>query len=371
MPSGGKVASCGVTEGGDGVQLRAARLFDTGPFRFGFITTLGVLLALLLGAALSSLGYALTLIFFALFVSLGLYPVVLRLESFGLSRLVAVLIVMAGFVVVVALLVWMIVPVIVEQTGELLKYVPTGIDRIEEQDWFVGLDGFFGGALLPFVETLQKAASDPAVWLAVSGGALRLGAGILNGTFGVLFVVALTLYFLGSMESMRSGLYSLVPASRRERFAAIAEEIFDSVGKYLTGMFLLAVFNSVFTFVLLTVMGVRYAAILAAFALPITFIPVVGSLISASICTFVALFTSPQTGLVVLIVMLAYLQVEAYVLTPRIVGKAIRIPGSLVLIGAMVGASLLGLLGALVACPVSASILLVVKKVVVPRQAAR
>ena len=97
----------------------------------------------------------------------------------------------------------------------------------------------------------------------------------------------------------------------------------------------------------------------------------VGSLISTALVTFVSLFTSPQTALVVLMVMLVYLQVEAYVLTPRIVGKAIRIPGSLVLIGAMVGASLLGLLGALVACPISASILLIVKKVVVPSQAAR
>jgi predicted PurR-regulated permease PerM len=65
------------------------------------------------------------------------------------------------------------------------------------------------------------------------------------------------------------------------------------------------------------------------------------------------------------------MQVEAYVLTPRIVGKAIQIPGSLVLIGALIGGTLLGLLGALVACPVSASLVLIVKKVVMPAQDAR
>ena len=62
------------------------------------------------------------------------------------------------------------------------------------------------------------------------------------------------------------------------------------------------------------------------------------------------------------------MQLESYVLTPRIVGKAINIPGSLVLIGALVGGTLLGLLGALIACPVSASVLLIMKKVVVPAQ---
>jgi predicted PurR-regulated permease PerM len=349
----------------------SAKLLDNGPFRFGFIATIGVLLALALGIAVTNLSYSLTLIFFALFVSLGLYPLVTKLEKRKLSRGAAVGIVAGAFVIVVALLIWMIVPVIIEQAGQLARYFPTGVDQIEHQPWFLSVNEFFGGALLPFVEYVQTAAADPAVWLAVGGGALRIGANILNATFGTIFVVALTLYFVIGLESMKKGLYSLVPASRRAEFAEISEEIFESVGKYLSGMFILAVMNAAFSFLLLTAMGVRYAGILAAFALPITFIPVVGSLISAGVMTFVSLFTSPQAALVVLLVMLAYLQVEAYVLTPRIVGKAITIPGSLVLIGAMVGATLLGLLGALVACPVSAAILLIMKKVIVPAQDAR
>ncbi|MCC6856467.1 MAG: AI-2E family transporter [Microbacteriaceae bacterium] len=344
------------------------RLLSSGPFRFGFITTLGVLLALLLGLAIGSLTYPLTLIFFALFVSLGLYPVVLKLESMRFSRTGAVLTVMGVFLVIVALALWRIIPNIVEQAGQLIKYIPAGLDEIEHQEWFLGLNETFGGNLLPFVETIQQAAADPAVWIAVGGGALQVSANILNGTFGAIFVIALTLYFVAGLETMKKGLYSLVPASRREGFAEISEEIFQSVGKYLSGMFLLALINAAFSFVLLTILGVPWAGILAAFAIVITFIPVVGSLISASIMTIVSLFTSPETGLIVGIVMFIYLQLEAYVLTPRIVGKAIRIPGSLVLIGAMVGATLLGLLGALVACPVSASILLIMKKVVVPAQ---
>lgn len=353
------------------MSLQESRLLQSGPLRFGFITTIGVLLALVLGLAVGNLGYPLTLIFFALFVSLGLYPVVLRLESLKLSRTVAVLIVMVAFLLIVALLVVLIVPVIAEEFGKLVAYLPHGIHDIENQDWFEAADNFFGGGLLPFVELIQQAASDPAVWIAVSGGALRVGVGILNGTIGVIFVVALTLYFVGSMEMMKKALYSVVPASRRTGFAEIAEEIFSSVGKYLTGMFLLAVMNGTFTFILLTIVGVPYAGLLAVFAVPVTFIPVVGTLINTGIVTVVSLFTSPEAGLIVLIAMFIYMQVEAYALTPRIVGKAIRIPGQLVLIGAMIGATLLGLLGALVACPVTASLLLITKKVVVPAQDAR
>lgn len=347
------------------------RLLHSGPFRFGFIATVGVLLALVLGIAVGNLGYPLALIFFALFVSLGLNPVVQRLERFGLSRTRAVLIVLGAFLLIVVLLLWLIVPVVTEQLIELVRYLPIGIDEVEQQAWFEALDESTGGVLFVFVEAVQGAAADPAVWLAISGGALRVGVGVLNATFGVLFVVALTLYFVAGLEGMKRALYSLVPASGRSRFAEIAEEISISVGKYLSGMFLLALMNAGFTFVLLTILGVRYAAILAALALPITFIPLIGSVINTIIVTTVSLFTSAQTGLIVLIVMLVYMQVEAYVFTPRIVGKAIRIPGALVLIGAMVGATLLGLLGALVANPVSASLLLIAKKVIVPAQNAR
>jgi predicted PurR-regulated permease PerM len=349
---------------------RWPRLLQGGPLRFGFVVTIGVLIGLALGFAVTVLGYPLTLIFLALFISLGLYPVVLRLERLKLSRTVAVLIVLVAFVLIIAVLLLLIIPVVVTEAGKLVAYLPNGISDIEHQDWFISLDETFGGAILPFVEQVRAAAADPNVWLAVSGGALRVGAGILNGTLGVLFVVALTLYFVSSMELMKRGLYSLVPASKEARFVEIAEEIFTSVGKYLSRMFLLALMNGVFTFILLTIVGNPYAILLGVLAVPIAFIPIIGSVINTAIVTIVTFFFSPLSGLIVLIVMFVYMQVEAYVFTPRIVGKAISVPGPLVLIGAMVGATLLGLLGALVACPVSASLLLITKKVIVPAQKA-
>jgi predicted PurR-regulated permease PerM len=347
------------------------RLLQAGPFRFGFITATGVLLALALGFAVASLAQALTLIFLALFISLGLKPIVAQLERRGLSKVVALLIVLAGFLVLVALLVWLVVPVVVDELGKLIAYLPAGLDQIEDQDWFVTLNANLGGILTGFVELLQDTLADPTFWVTVGGGALRIGLGIVSGVFSVIFVVALTIYFVVGHEQMKNALVRLVPASRRAGFRDIAEQIITSVGKYLSGMVLLAIMNATFTFIVLTAAGVQYAGLLAALALPITFIPLVGSVISTILCTSVALFTSPTAGLITLIALLVYMQVEAYVLTPRIVGKAIQIPGSLVLIGALIGGTLLGLLGALVACPVSASLVLIVKKVVMPIQDAK
>ncbi|MDQ0094077.1 AI-2E family transporter [Paeniglutamicibacter psychrophenolicus] len=340
-------------------------------FRSGFVVTLGVLAALGVGAALISLTYVLTLVFVALFVALGLDPVVGKLGKLGLNRVRALLCVVAVLLVFAALVLALVVPLLVTEGRKLLVSLPSSLEGVESQGWFIELNGTLGGALVPGVDWLQRTVADPAVWLAVGNGALKAGFGVANGVFGVLFVTMLTMYFVIGLEPLKNGLYDLVPASRRDRVRELGEEIAGSVGSYLSGMAILAALNATFTFVLLSVLQVPFAAVLGVLALPITMIPLVGSVISTAIVTVVTLFHSPGTALVVLAVMLAYMQVEAYVLTPRVVGKAIRIPASMVLIGAMAGGTLAGLLGALVACPASAAILLILKKVVVPAQAER
>jgi predicted PurR-regulated permease PerM len=143
------------------------------------------------------------------------------------------------------------------------------------------------------------------------------------------------------------------------------------VGGYVSGMGILAISNAVMSFILLSLLGQPFAALLAVLALGVTMIPMVGSVLFWLIATTVTLFTSWWAALIFTIVYLIYMQVEAYVMTPRVMNKAVDIPGSLVLIGALVGATLLGLLGALIAVPVTASLLMIVQKVFLPRQDAK
>lgn len=360
-PDAGRSARPGVRAG----------LLRTGPFAIGFIGTLGVLLALVLGAAVSQLAYTITLIFLATFISLGLYPVVTRLQRRGMPKAAAIGLVLAAFLGVVVILLVLIIPIVIDQATELARTLPENISDLENQIWFRDLDDRFNGYPFILLEWIRLTSSDPTLWITVGGGVLRIGADIINGTFGFLLVVVITIYFVASLEPMKQALYDLVPGTKRAGFAEISEEIFDSIGKYLGGQVIIAAANAAFSFILLTIMGVRYAPILAFIALFVTLIPVVGPVISTTLMVFVSLFQSPTTALVVAIVMIVYMQLEAYVISPRIIGNAIKIPASLVLIGAVVGATLLGLLGALVASPVVASILLILKKVVVPRQRAR
>lgn len=340
-------------------------------FRGGFVATLGALTALALGAAIMSLTYAITLVFASFFIALGLDPLVRKLEQWGLSRVKAVLCVLAGFFIFAALVFSLVIPLLVTEGHKLIVSLPASLDRVEEQAWFISLNTTLDGALIPGLEWVQKTLADPTTWLFVGNGAFKVGLGVANTVVGTLFVTVLTMYFVTSLEQMKQAFYRLVSASKREKIIEISEEIFASVGSYLSGMSLLAAMNAVFTFILLTIMNVPFAAVLGVLALPITMIPLVGSVISTVIVTTIALISGPSSGLIVGIIMVAYMQIEAYVLTPRIVGKAIQIPGSMVLIGAMVGGTLAGLLGALVACPISAAILLILKKVTVPAQANR
>lgn len=110
---------------------------------------------------------------------------------------------------------------------------------------------------------------------------------------------------------------------------------------------------------------------MAAIAFCITLIPLVGSVLFWILGTCLALFTNPIAALIFAAIYLVYMQIEAYVITPRVMNKAVSVPGSLVVIGALAGGTLLGLLGALVAVPVTASILIIIKQVLVPKQDAR
>lgn len=343
------------------------------PFAWGFLATAGALVAILLGGAISSLSTVWVSIGAAVFIALALDPMVKWLEGHHLSRGLSIGIVFGGFALAFAGLLALVLPTAVTQISQFASAVPGYITGIQQAEWFQKLVAASGQADL--VSTLLTQArswlSNPANLLTLGGGALAVGTGVVNGLWGSFIVLVLTLYFLASLRTMKDALLRISPAHSRGQLAEMTEQLSESVGGYVSGMAILAVCNAVFAFIVLWILQVPFAALLAVAALAITFIPMVGSLLFFILGTVVALFTSWWAALIFAGVYAAYMQVEAYVMTPRIMTKAVDIPGSLVLIGAMVGASLLGLLGALVAVPVTASLLMILNRVFIPRQDAK
>jgi predicted PurR-regulated permease PerM len=341
------------------------------PFSAGFFLTLGGLVAIVLGVALSNLSTVLIYIVFALFAALGLDPVVRFLGRRGLSRAWSITAVYVAFAVVLLAVLWLIIPTVVQQITQFVQDLPGIVGDFMTGDVYRWLESTFGASVGDLVTDLQKFVTDPANIAAIGGGVLRVGVSIATGISGLLIMIVLSLYFLASLPSIKASFVRLVPARSRAGVAGMTEQIADSIGGYLAGMVVLALCNSIVAFSLYLFLGLPFPALMAVVAFCITLIPLVGSVLFWVLGSLLALFTDPVPALVFAIVYLFYMQVEAYVLTPRVMNRAVSVPGSLVVIGALVGGTLLGLPGALVAIPVTASLLLIIKQVVVPRQDAK
>ncbi len=341
------------------------------PYAAGFFLTLGGLTAFLLALALGKLSTVLIYIAIALFVALALDPIVRFLVRRGLSRAWSIVIVFGGLALILAGALWLLIPPVVRQVEQFIGDIPSFVNDLIDSDAVRWVEQNFGDSLGDVLQEVQGFVTNPANIAAIGGGLLQVGIGIGEFISGAIIVLVLSLYFLASLPRMKNSLVRLTPARSRETVADMTGQITESVGGYLAGMVVLALCNAVFAFIVLTILQQPFAALLAALAFGITLIPLVGSVLFWATATVFTLIVNPTAGLIFAIVYLVYMQIEAYILTPRVMNRTISIPGALVVIGALVGGTLLGLLGALVAIPVTTSVLLIIKQIVIPRQDAK
>lgn len=343
------------------------------PFKLGFIVTLGVLAAILLGQSVAQLSTILIYIVAALFIALGLDPVVKWLGRKNISRPLAILIVFGIFTLLVAGLLLWFTPIIVSQITTLIQTAPQYLTDITHQQWFIDLNNNVGPVvdLEAILQTVYEFVQKPQNWAMLVGGLWQAGIGLANGVTAFIIIFILSLYFLSSLQIIKGAFYKLASKSNRYRVMDITEQVTQSIGGYISGMVSLAFVSAVIGFIAMTIVGVPFAPILALVLFALGLIPLIGPLLGWTTVTIVALFASPVTAITILIIGLIYMQIEAYVMTPRIMNKAVSVPGSLVVIGAMAGGTLLGLLGALIAIPVTAMILIIIKQVWMPQQEKR
>lgn len=338
------------------------------PYSVGFFLMLGALTALALGTTVVGLSTILILVASAFFIAVAVEPVVRRVERLLGSRTKAVLVVCVALVLLIVLLLVLVLPTAIRQIELFLADLPALIVRFEHSDLFIFIDTAYSNEVAALLDQLQAFVSQPGTIVAIGGGVLQAGITAVSALSGLAIVVVLSLYFMAALPSITESLVRLAPARSRLGIGAMVEQIIVSVGGYLNGMVILAAANAIVVLVLHLLLGLPFPIVMAVAALCITFIPLVGSLLFWASATILALFTNPTAAGVFLVVYFGYLQVEAYLLTPRVMSRTVAVPGSLVVIGALVGGTLLGLLGALVAIPVTASILLIIKQVVIPRQ---
>ncbi|NDC52030.1 MAG: AI-2E family transporter [Actinobacteria bacterium] len=316
--------------------------------------------------ALQSAGQVFVLLIIALFLAMGLNPAVIALENRRMKRGAAVATVVAAVLVVVTLAAFIVIPPVLKQVDEFLNGAPQLIDSLRNNATFARLNQEYG-----LIDSLQKKfqeyVTNGKLISGAFGGVLGVGKTVLSGAFSALTVMVLTLYFLSSLPSVTSIFYRLVPASRRPRVEKIGDAIIFQVGAFVGSQVLIALFASIFVAILGFALELPYAAALGVLILFVALIPLIGHFIGGSIVTLVALTQSPAKGALAILLYTAYVQIENYIITPRIMKRSLSIPGLVTITAALLGTSLLGLVGGVLAVPIAAAVLLIMNEVVFPK----
>lgn len=337
------------------------------PLYIGFVGAVGVILAMGLARMLAKLSTTITILVVAFFLALALDPIVGWLLKQGVRRSLAVSGVFAGVVLVFALLGLLVVPTVITQGAALLENAPEYVDRALNSSLVKRLDQDYG-----IVERLQSEINsrltDAGFVSQIFGGVLGAGRALANGVFQSFTVLILTLYFLASLPTVKGAVYAMVPASRRPRVMSLAEEIMRRTGSYAIGQVAVATINALASYVMMRLVGIQYAAVLAVIVGFLGLIPMVGATIGAVLVCGVAFFAEPRAALIAATYYLIYQQVENYVIAPRIMARTVAVPGAVTVVAALAGGTLLGVLGALLAIPVAAGLLLLYEEVLLPRQ---
>ena len=338
----------------------------TQPFYFGFVATLGVLTAIVLLRALESVSQIFVLILVSLFLATGLNPAVEALRKRNLSRGSAVAVIFSSVILFVVFFAFVVVPPVVSQGSNLIQNAPQLLDDLMKNRTINSLNDQFG-----IIDTLQSrlnsVTSDGTLLISTFGGVIGVGQSILSGFFTALTILVLTLYFITSLPQATSLGLSLVPASRRDRVGKLTNAVIERVGIFVGSQILIAAMAGVFIVLLSTVLSLPSPIAIGMIVFVVALIPLIGHFIGAGVVTLIALTQSPLIGLVAFVTYVLYVQIENYVVTPRIMKRTLSVPGAVTIISALIGSSLLGLVGGLLAVPVAASIILILDEVVIPR----
>ncbi|SCL39273.1 Predicted PurR-regulated permease PerM [Micromonospora rhizosphaerae] len=334
-------------------------------FLVGFTGALGVFLAYAVFLGLRNAAGILVLVVIALFLAVGLHPAVVRLRGWGLPHGLAVAVVALTVLLLIVAGVLALVPPVVTQSGQFVEQLPNYVEALRRNPTVNDLVERYD-----VIERVRSAVTAENLSRAL-GGVLG-GAQLIFGTIlRTLTVLVLTIYFLAYFDKLRALGYALVPRSRRERVQLIGDEILTKVGAYMVGALTIAVLAGASTFVFALVVGLPYPFALAVVVAVTDLIPQIGATLGAVIVTLVGFATDPPLGIASLIFFLVYQQVENYLIYPKIMRRSVEVNEVAALLAALLGVSLIGVVGALIAIPTVAALQLILREVVLPRQESR
>ncbi|MFD7842959.1 AI-2E family transporter [Nocardia sp. NPDC059764] len=341
---------------------RPGRRFDrNSAFMVGLTGAAGVLVTVGTVRIVLAAHEALLLVAAGLFLAIGMEPAVSWLIRHHVRRGFAVALVFLIVVGGLAAFLWAAVSPLIDQGQGLIHHAPDALRDLENRYPLVR------EAAERFHLDQRLREGTDTDFGKVSHGLVGAGKVIFGGITATVLVAVLTAYFSANFPALRANLYRLVPRDRRPRAILLGDAIFAKVGGYVLGNLLISLITGVVTFIWLAAFGVPFPLVLAVLAAVLDLIPLIGSTLAGIAITLVALTVSLPVCIATVIFFIAMRWVEDYLLVPRIIGRTVQVPAMVTVVAVLIGGSILGVLGALLAIPVAASLLLLVRELLYPR----
>lgn len=290
----------------------------------------------------------LALLFIVLILVATFSPVVENWSK-KIGRWPAVLSVILIFVAALALLVYLVVPPVISQTIQFINDLPGFAEKYSYLQRYV-----------PTIEknlnTITSSFND------YTGGFISLTASIFGGIITFVMGFVLFVYLLIDEKGFKYSIVSIFPLEHRERLIEVIRKVAHKVGNWFRGQIILASIVAVIYFIGLTIIGVPFAVMLAVLSGVMDFIPVLGPTIAGTIAAFIALTDSPIKALIVIALYITVQQLENTFLVPKIMQKAVGLSPIIIIIALLIGAKLMGIVGALLAVPISASLAVIIQE---------
>jgi len=245
------------------------------------------------------------------------------------------------------------IPLIVDQVIELIDRAPSYVDDLSSVAARLGIDlsaDRLREALSGVDADLQSYAAD------VAGSVFGVGTRLLTTFFQGLTVALFTFYLTAEAPRIRRGIASLFPAHRQREIIRVWDIAIEKTGGYFYSRALLALAAALVTWLVLSIIGLPFPLALGLWVGVLSqFVPVVGTYIGGALPVLIALLESPVAAVWVVVYIVAYQQLENYVLSPRLTARTMSLHPAVSFGSAIVGGTLLGAAGAIMALPVAAT----------------
>jgi len=304
--------------------------------------------------------HVLAWVLIALFLALALNPLVGWIQTrTRLSRGPAIGIAYLLLLIVIVAVGASFVPKLIDEVNGFVAALPNYVEDLTHGRGRLG----FLERNYQIVEKVRDAVQNGGATrvLGLSGAALSVTKGIVTTVVATLTIIFLTFFMLLEGGGWMERIYGLFPDQSQSRVRKIGDDIYKTVGGYVTGNIVISLIAGVSATIVLLIMGVPYAVALGLLVAVLDLIPLAGATVAGIVITLVAFLHAIPAGIVVLIFVIVYQQFENHFLQPVIYGRTVQLSALAVLVSVLVGAELAGILGALAAIPVAGSLQVLIR----------